>query len=265
MTTAERIYKELLHEPASVWFINDQFGAKVMVKLTSPIIKAMVKGCKIEFLFGRDSSTEPAIFHTGLRVYDDPVHYAAVIGTDCFADQHTSLAAIMHRSYTYIHFHNELGMSTATAKLSFKIADQMKVLNLLGNTDKLYCGKFDQSVSHSLDCFEKIINRESGGAVNLKFETIIAEVALGEWNIMKNSVIGFNETSHLMVSDQDEGDILEKEVNVVLDALFKRNLYLNPQIPRTKGYRELTDVFAFYSHGVFLIESKALGVIDRAG
>lgn len=48
MTNAERITKELLHEQASIWFINDEFGAKMMVKLTSTVIKEIMKGCTLK-------------------------------------------------------------------------------------------------------------------------------------------------------------------------------------------------------------------------
>ncbi|KDN53830.1 hypothetical protein [Flavobacterium seoulense] len=262
MKIAERIYKELMHEPASIWFINDDFGAKIMVKIPSPIIKSIMKGCKIEFLFGKDNSQQAAIFHTGLRVYDDPINYATITGTERFFDEHCSLAAIMNRSFTYIHFHNELGICVATAKLSFSIADQFRVLNLQGNPERLYCGKFDEIISRSLDCFDysiKIKNKQKNVYV---IENIAIEGKLEDWIIMNNTVIGYNEINHVMVDDKDEGSILEKEVTIILDDLFRQKLYLNPQITKAKGYRELTDVFAISDNGLFLIESKALGVID---
>lgn len=262
MTIEERIYKELLHEPASIWFINDDFGAKVMVKITSPLIKSIMKGRVIEFLFGKDCLHQPAIFHSGLRIYDDPINYAAVIGTARFPDEHNSLAAIMNRSFTHIHFHNELSICVATAKLSFSIADQFRVLNLQSNPESLYCGKFDERISRSLDCFDHSIKMESQHKNVYEIETIAIEGKLQDWIIMKNTVIGFNETNHVTVDDKDEGSILEKEVTIILDDLFKQKLFLNPQIARTKGYRELTDVLAISDNGIFLIESKALGVID---
>ncbi|RXM42682.1 hypothetical protein [Flavobacterium sp. YO12] len=262
MTIQERIYTELLHEPASIWFINDNFGTKIMVKLTSAIIKSVIKGSKIEFLFGKDNSQQPPIFHSGLRIYDDHINYSAVTGTLRFTDEHTSLGAIMNRSFTHIHFHNELGICVGTAKLSFSIADQLRVLNLQGNTEKLYCGNFDERISRSLDCFDHSIKLEIEDGDTYEIQNITVEGKLQDWIIMKNTVIGYNETNQVMVDDKDEGSILEKEVTIVLDALFKQKLYLNPQIARKNGYRELTDVLAIYENGIFLIESKALGIID---
>ena len=263
MTIAERIAKELRDEQASVWFINDEFGAKIMVKLTSPVIKEIMKGCPVEFLFGKDSSKDPAIFHYGLKIHDDPVNYTAVLGTDCMDDQHVSLQGIMNRSYTYIHFHNELGFSMAIAKLAFTTATQLRVLNMLGATEKLYCGRMNQKVLDSIDCFVHSIKLETKNDAVYEIETFAVQTELSEWKIWKNSVITHGNTNHFRIDDRDEGGILEKEVATVLDGLFKENLYLNPQIARAKGYRELTDIFAFYGNGLFLIESKALGVIDR--
>lgn len=265
MTIAERITRELLHEQASLWYINDEFGAKVMVKLTSPVIKEIMKDCRVEFLFGRDNLQSPAVFHYGLRIYDDAVNYTTVLGTDCMEDQHVSLQSIMNRSYTYIHFHSELGFCTATAKLIFSTADQLRVLNMLGSTEKLYCGKMDQKVLHSIDCFVHSIKLETRNESVYEIETFAAEAELSEWTVMQNYVIGHKQTSHFIINDRNEGSVLEREVVTVLDSLFKKNLYLNPQIARVKGFRELTDIFALNDYGLFLIETKALGVIDRAG
>ena len=102
---AERIAKELLHEQVSLWYISDSLGSKVMVKIPSTSIKALIAGCKIEFLFGKDTKQRPFKFHTGIRVYDDPIHYLSVTGIHRFLDEHISLEAIMNRANTYIHFH----------------------------------------------------------------------------------------------------------------------------------------------------------------
>lgn len=263
MTNAERITRELLHEEASLWFINDEFGAKVMAKLTSPVIKDIIKGCRVAFLFGLDSRQDPPIFHYGLSIHDDAVNYTAVLGTNCMDDQHVSLQGIMKRSYTYMHFHNELGFCTATAKLTFNTADQLRVLNLLGSTEKLYCGTMDQKVLDSIDCFVHSIKLETRNQSVYEIETFAVEAQLSIWNVMENNVVGHKQTNRFMINDKDEGSILEKEVVTVLDSLFRKNLHLNPQISRARGYRELTDVLALSELGVFLIESKALGVIDR--
>lgn len=77
MDSADRIYKELLHEGAGIWYIADDYGEKVMVKASSNAIKSLIAGCKMDFLFGKDSQHIFPIFHAGARIFDDPVHYLA--------------------------------------------------------------------------------------------------------------------------------------------------------------------------------------------
>jgi hypothetical protein len=52
---AHRIATELRHESAAIWYIADEYGEKVMVKVLSPTIKALIAGCKLEFLYGKDT------------------------------------------------------------------------------------------------------------------------------------------------------------------------------------------------------------------
>jgi hypothetical protein len=151
----------------------------------------------------------------------------------------------------------------ATAKLVFAMAAQLRVLNMLGAIGKLYCGRMNPRALDSIDRFAHSIKLETRNDSLYEMESFAVEVELSEWKIWKKSVITHEDTNHFSIDDRDEGSILEKEVATILDDLFKENLYLNPQIARAKGYRELTDIFAFYGNGLFLIESKASGVIDR--
>ncbi|RFM35032.1 hypothetical protein DXN04_06425 [Chitinophaga silvisoli] len=68
MNKADRIHKELMHEPANIWYISDEYGSKIVIKVPTNSIKSLLKGCKIEFLFGRNESSIPNIFHTGLKI-----------------------------------------------------------------------------------------------------------------------------------------------------------------------------------------------------
>lgn len=261
MDIAERIVKELLHEQASLWYISDQYGSKVMIKTTSVTIKAIMKGCNIEFLFGKDKKHKPAIFHTGIRIYDDPVHYLTITGTQRFKDEHFSLEKIMNLSNVYIHFHNELNICVAIAFLSFEIKDQLKVLNLLGNIDKLYIGDFDSATSKSLDCFGYSLRIKGKTEDIYEIETLNIEGHLSNWETMENYFIGLNEKNKIIVNDNNEGDVLEKQIWVSLESLFDDQLFRNPTILNGDNTsRELTDVFAFSDYGIFLIESKTMSV-----
>jgi len=54
MDSGERIYKELVHERASLWYVSDEYGMKIMVKAPSNTLKALINRCKVELLFGKD-------------------------------------------------------------------------------------------------------------------------------------------------------------------------------------------------------------------
>ena len=265
MPIEERIYQELIHEQAALWFISDDFGAKIMVKAPSSTIKAIMKGCRVEFLFGKDCLQNPPIFHHAVRIYDDPVHYMTISGTHRYPDEHASLAAIMGRSYTHIHFHNELSICVATATVSFPVADQMKVLNLQGNLQHLYCGPFDQKASVSLDRFGYKLKMETPSEEINSFESIIIEEMIRDWTVMKNHIIGSNENNKIIFNDAKEGNTFEQEIWAPLNALFGTDAHRNAKIFDKNKFRELTDVFAHYEDGLFLIESKALGVVNSSG
>lgn len=261
---AERIYKELLHEEACLWYISDSYGSKVMVKIPSASIKALIAGCRIEFLFGKDNKEKPTKFHAGVRVYDDPIHYLSVTGIHRFLDEHISLERIMNRTQTYIHFHNELNVCTATASLSFDTKDQLKVLNFIGNPNNLYIGDFDSHASRSLDCFQYSLTKHEDLKNVYEIETLVVQGKLESWQMMENHFIGLNEANKIVLNNTDEGGTFEQQVWASLESLFEKQLHKNPRIPFKNGTRELTDLFAYSEYGIFLIETKALGILGAS-
>ncbi|MDQ6755320.1 MAG: hypothetical protein M3004_00135 [Bacteroidota bacterium] len=262
MDTAGRIVKELLHEEVSLWYISDEFGSKVMVKIPSITIKALIKGCRVEFTFGKNIQPKAIMFHTGIRIYDDTLHYLSVTGINRFKDEHTSLEKIMNRNSTYVHFHNELNVCVATATLSFTVSDQLKVLNMLNDIETLYVGEFDKDAKNSLDCFDYSLDNQRQFNNVHKIELLIIEANISEWKMMKNTFIGLNESNHMIADDENEGKIFEKQIWVGLESLFNYQLFKNPQILLKKGLRELTDIFAFSDYGLFLFETKAISILS---
>lgn len=262
MDKGERIYKELQHEHVSIWYISDEFGSKVMVKLPSVSIKALIKGCPISFLFGVDKRKDTPIFHNGVRVFDDPVHFLSVIGTQRFLDEHTSLEKIMNRDWTYIHFHSELGICVAIAELRFDVKDQLKVLNILGKVENLYCGDFDNDIKHSLDCFDYSLDQTRNFKDVYPIDMLTVNGYLSNWSIMKNHFIGINETNSALLNDKTEGDIFEIEIWAALESIFDAQIYKNPKVPYKNNTRELIDVLAYSDYGIFLIETKAIGIYN---
>ena len=73
-TDLNRLNKELLVERVSIWYVWEGKEYRVL-------IKALIKGCKLELIFGLDTLMVPTVLHTGYRIYDHPVNYLSMTGT----------------------------------------------------------------------------------------------------------------------------------------------------------------------------------------
>jgi len=74
---------------------------------------------------------------------------------------------------------------------------------------------------------------------------------------------GFNiEVDSFALSDPDEGGGLEQSAHQLLEYLYPLNLYRSPKVKDGKSTRELTDLLAFNSESICLIEAKVLSIIS---
>lgn len=233
-----------------------------MIKVPSNAIRAIINGCKVVFLFGKDSKADNIYFHTGVRIYDDKVNFLSITGTHRFVQEHESLKTIMLKNTTVVELYNELDVCSASSYVSFNENDRESVLKMLGNTKELYSGDFTGEVISSLDSFDYTLDSSHEYLNVREIETLLIEGQFSEWQIMKSFFIGLNEVNEIHIDDQNEGSILEKQIWASLENIFNNDLYKNPKIKNKNTERELTDILAFYDKGIFLIESKALAVIS---
>jgi hypothetical protein len=260
MNKQDRIYSELIHEGAGIWHISDEYGSKVMVKAPGTSIKALVNGCKFQLLFGRDEGSEPNIFHTGLKIYDDPVNYQMIFGTNRFLDEHLSIEKIWNLDKVQIQLFNELNVCIAFGDLAINEQYKHEILTLLGNPKRLYTGQFSSEISRSLDRFENCF-RNVPAILSESFRVVEAVGQIANLQQMKNYFIHDEKTVVKTHVSGTEGEELEKEVFSVLYSLFNKNTIKNPRIPYKNDARELTDILAFSELGIFLFETKALSVM----
>ena len=256
MDSSERIYRELISEDASIWYIADDYGSKIMLKLPTTAIKSILKGCKVQFLFGKDNN----YFHIGIRIYDDEEHYLAVSGINRFEEEHFAVKKIIANSSTPVEFYNELDVCFARSNVSFKEKDKQNIIEMLGDITKLYIGDLDENASTSLDSFEYSMNKERKFKKAYKIETYVSEGQFSKFSIMTTHFLGLKDNFKIEINELNEGELLEKMAWASLESLFDENLYKNPQIIRKNKKRELMDILAFYEKGYFLIESKALAI-----
>lgn len=260
MENADRIYEELRHELAGIWYISDQYGAKILIKLPSSSIKAILKGCGFDLLFAVDRDVTPNILLTGLRVYDDPIHPQLIMNPVQYKLDQFAIVKIMHLEKVQVQFCNELNAIQSFGDLKIRENNRHDVHCLMGNPKGFYTGRDFGQLNLSLDKFQAVLNKEPSlkfNLIDLSFEGIYEQV-----ESIEHSYVGEGQIINTNIEDPLEGNQLEKEIYVVLRSLFAKDAYHNPLIKTKTGYRELIDIFAISEFGVFLIEAKALGVYD---
>jgi len=258
----ERIYNELINENASLWYISDGNVSKIRLKAPTTALKAILKGCKVEFLFGKDTFQNKIYFHTGVSIFDDPINGINILGLDRFLEDHKSLFEILNLNKTFIEFYNELDTCFMHGFVSINEIDRSKVLKLLGRICDLYTGDLDIDANYSLDCFEYSLDNSRKINQPRQIETVKCIVSFSQLTIMNNQFIGFNEDNQIIIDDFDEGGNFEKQVWITLDNIFKFNLHKNPEFVLNNKKRELTDILAFYDNGIFIIETKSMAVLN---
>jgi hypothetical protein len=259
MENADRIDRELRHELAGIWYISDKYGAKILVKLPSSTIKAILKGCLIEMLFAVDVDLNPNILLTGLRVYDDLVHPQVLMNPARYRKDHLAIIKIMHLGKVQVQLCNELNAIQSFGDLYISDKDRHDVHCLLGNPSRFYIGQDFTQLNLALDKLQAVLNQTAGtcNLCNLSVKGTYQQV-----ESIDHSYVGAEQTVHTNIDDPLEGNQLEKEIYVVLRSLFIKDAYHGPLVKSKTGYRELIDIFAISDFGVFLIEAKALGVYE---
>ncbi len=261
MNKAERIHQELLQEKTGIWYISDGYGSKIMIKAPSSILKAIIKGCKIELAFGLDDN----IFHIGIKIYDDPINFITLTSIQKNIDEHLSIAKIMQLEKVQVQLYNELCACQCFGDIILTTKKRNDILCLLGNPKRLFTGLIDERIHRSADNFQFSLGLDVPGSRKSRnqIETLIFEAKIEDLQIVKNSFLDEGGNMSTEISDPDEGTLMEKEIFVALRSLFGSDIFHSPKIPNNKTkHRELIDILALSDIGIFLIEAKALGVTN---
>ncbi|SDU67707.1 hypothetical protein, partial [Desulfobacula phenolica] len=133
MDHAERIYKEIISEEASHWFINDKYGKKILFKLSTPTIKSIMCGCKLQLFFAIDYHESATYMIVGVRIFDDRIHYLDVTGIHRYQIEHDALESILKEDNVYVEFYNELNICAANAKMQLQTKQKRIVQDLIKN------------------------------------------------------------------------------------------------------------------------------------
>jgi len=260
MEEENRIYKELVSEDASVWFISDKFGKKLLIKLHSTTIKEIIKGTEIYLQFGKDRVEYTTYLHTGIRVLDDPVHYLSVTGVERYKENQKAILELITENEIYTEFFNELDTPLCNCMVNISDDDKKKLIEFLGDIDQFYTGDFDAKAQESLDAFEYTLYKEENRKIKRIIDSLLIRISPLKFQILNLHFIGLHENHSIKIDTPNEGDLLEKLIWSSLESVFNSSIYKSPKIIRNKKSRELIDILCFSEYGIFLIESKALAI-----
>jgi len=263
MDYPEKIYRELVSENATILFVADNFGKKIILKVPSTVTRSIIKGCPIELTFGNDTSNSKSIIHAGARVYDDPINFIVLSGSRCNKQEVESIISILEEGGCFIELYNELAVCVATSKIFFDKSHSNDCISMIGTTSKLYFGDFSDLARRSLDAFDYSLDNNRKFNNPYTIDTKIVKCTLQEWQINQTHFICENGVNSIHIDDPNEGGVLETQVGTVLDDMFGKSVHLNPFFKTAQGQNELTDILAYYPLGIFLIETKAISILNE--
>lgn len=171
------------------------------------------------------------------------------------------LKSVQQKSFPVFLF-NEMDICVASSIIQLKLNDSEKILSFLKSENQLYTGKFDSLASMVLDCFEYTLDKA------LTYQDVheinIVEITpdIGEWKTNKIYFLNQELAQKTDIAEKYEGENFERTIWGSLESVFPTTLYKSPRVKIGEKIRELTDVYAYYEYGSFLIECKDLSVIQ---
>ena len=246
-------------EIASLWYVpaNDGNETALIIKAPTPTIKAAILGCPLKLFFGK----EDAYLCKAVMIEDVPGSPVIISGVQIEAEEHQALLKSVQQKSFPVFLFNEMDICVASSIIQLNLNDSEKILSFI-KSEKLYSGNFDSLASAVLDCFEYTLDKA------LPYQNVhemdIVEIApdIGEWETNKIYFLNQAIAQKTDIAEKDEGEIFERTIWGSLESVFPTTLYKSPKVKIGEKTRELTDVYAYYEYGSFLIECKDLSVIQ---
>ena len=256
---SEKVYNKMRSEIASLWYVpaNDGNETALIIKAPTPTIKAAILGCPLKLFFGK----EDAYLCKAVMIEDVPGSPVIISGVQIEAEEHQALLKSVQQKSFPVFLFNEMDICVASSIIQLNLNDSEKILSFI-KSEKLYSGNFDSLASAVLDCFEYTLDKA------LPYQNVhemdIVEIApdIGEWETNKIYFLNQAIAQKTDIAEKDEGEIFERTIWGSLESVFPTTLYKSPKVKIGEKTRELTDVYAYYEYGSFLIECKDLSVIQ---
>ena len=257
--SSEKVYNKMRSEIASLWYVpaNDGNETALIIKAPTPTIKAAILGCPLKLFFGK----EDAYLCKAVMIEDVPGSPVIISGVQIEAEEHQALLKSVQQKCFPVFLFNEMDICVASSIIQLNLNDSEKILSFI-KSEKLYSGNFDSLASAVLDCFEYTLDK------TLPYQNVhemdIVDIApdVGEWKTNKIYFLNQAIAQKTDIAEKDEGEIFERTIWGSLESVFPTTLYKSPKVKIGEKTRELTDVYAYYEYGSFLIECKDLSVIQ---
>ncbi len=256
----ERIYNEMRSERASLWytFENNKEETALIIKVSTPSIKAIIMGCPIHLYFGKKDS----YFCIGIRIDDMPDTPIFISGVQKQWEEHEALICSMEKGVFRIFLYNEMDICLASSIVKIGRNDASNFGKFIENKQELYVGVFDAEESHALDCFNYTVDNTKKFPCVCQIPVIVITPNVSEWTANDIYFVGNESYQKINIFNKDEGGNFEGTIWSSLESIFPTTIYQSPQVQKGNNLREFTDVFAHYEYGSFLIEAKDLSIIQ---
>ncbi|MCI9038577.1 MAG: hypothetical protein HFJ29_01645 [Clostridia bacterium] len=261
------INKEIYEEKFSIWYNNPTAQPKetiLMIKTITPSIKALIKGCSLKLVFGKKDN----YLCIGARIIDIPDAPVFISKVQYSLQEHKDLVYALQEREFKISLINEMGNLLAWSKINISKEDSLKVLNWINEKTELYVGNYTKEIEYAHNCFCVSVEERYKYQFPEAYKIPIIEIdtIIGEWHSVENYSYTNEECYHFEISEpKDEGRTFEEEIASALVSVFPSNLYKGPKYKKGNAMKEMTDIFAHYQYGDFLIELKDVAIMGESG
>jgi hypothetical protein len=256
------IYREIISEEAGIWYISDRTGSKILIKIPSTSIKAIVKKCKIQLLFGKEVRNNICYLHIGINIFDFTQNPLSLTHVCKYDFEQKAILKIFELDEIYVEFFNELDICIAKSFIILNQKNNESIKNFIKTNRQYYINYELNNIDAelSLNNFQYSIDDKINLPNVYKIDILKIDVLLKDIIVMDSTFIGFNDNAKIIINTDNEGELLENIAWAPLQSVFNNNIYKNPQVYSKNKFRELTDILAYYQNGIFLIETKSLSL-----
>jgi len=253
-------FEEIRASPVGLWFDCSKGTNKIIVKVSTYLIKHIYNGVKIDLITAIYVNLNDKYPMLGLRVFDDP-DYPSLITERVETKQLINFKNVVQSQSIEVELYDELGFPSLFGSVKIDRNIQDELANYYGDPYQFTNDKDFSKARESLDFFAISLENEkaTGRIIKLDyFKIIFYDLAQ-----IENFYIGSRKTAKISPLNPIEGDQLEHQIAIASESIFYQNTFKSPYVQKGDKRRELIDVLMKYDHGLFLIETKAMSVFNK--